>query len=64
MRYLAPGFFFTQIRPVLVGDLVTRSKYPKLCWFRLENHHFVLLSSVADIAKKTINAVANIVNKF
>jgi hypothetical protein len=42
---------FPQIRPVCVGDLGTRRKNSKFCWFRLENRRFVLFSAVADIAK-------------
>ncbi len=42
---------YTQIRPVLVGDLGTRLKNSKFWWFRLENRHFVLLSTAAKIGK-------------
>jgi hypothetical protein len=34
--------FFTQIRPVWVGDVGTRPKNLKLGWFRLENRQFIL----------------------
>ena len=43
---------FTQIKPVWVGDLGTRSKISKFLWFRPENRQFVLFCSVTNIAKK------------
>ena len=42
---------FTQIRPVLVGDLGTRSTNPTMGWFMPENRQFVLFSAVGYNAK-------------
>jgi hypothetical protein len=50
MRYSA-SCFFTQIKPVWIGDLGTGTKNPKLGWFRPENRHFVLFSAVGYSAK-------------
>ncbi len=43
---------FTQIRSVWVGNLETRPKNSKFWCHRLENHHFVIFSAVANIANK------------
>ncbi len=37
---------FTQMRPLWVGDLGTRSNNPKLVWFRPENRQFLFFSAV------------------
>ncbi len=44
--------FYTQIRPVWVGDLGTRPKNAQFWWFRLENFHFVLFKAVPTSLKK------------
>jgi hypothetical protein len=52
MRYSAPGFFYVnQTCMDRIGDLGTRTKNPKLGWFRPKNCNFVVFSAVGYSAK-------------
>ncbi len=53
---------FTQIKSVWVGDFVTRPKNSKFWWFRLENRHFILFSTVGAGVKNEVLSAAAVKN--